>query len=573
MSEINHRAYIISIVAGLAMSFSFYARSLFDSNSALEFAFILKFVLRALFFAACICGLLLLSRRTASDTGFQSPIARYFSMRPKNIFILSAVMILIWIPIIRSMYPFHMGADTIAQLLWGQGYQAFDPSSKQILDGFSMSDHHPFLDTLIYTAFYKLGLLFSNETLGITILCYLTAIFTAFTFSTSCCWLYSHKAPFSLCIGAYLFWCLNPIISMTTQGLVKDMTSMPFFILWLLLFLDCALSNGSQINKPFIRFLNLGLLTLLCSLTRKTLFYVCIPSSILLTIYLLNCFRKSNVDGCSKRSILKIPAISTLSWLLPSLIYLMIIPSFVYPALKIAPGGVQETLSVPIQQVSSVVVNHVDELSSSELETISNVLPISEIGSIYSPDSADPVKDSWNRSASREDTISFLKLWMKLGLRYPMDYLTSIQYIGRFWTFGDFAGDNPGVWWGWSEMGGGMIFPSYAEGTQTLSQQATYSFLYNVLYSTPILGMLFDVAFYTVCIPITCCSIMIYNKEKLSKVLLNYCPMILSLCLLCIVAAYQPRYILNLLFCAPIFLCISFIRENCNRSQCEGSQN
>ena len=54
----------------------------------------------------------------------------------------------------------------------------------------------------------------------------------------------------------------------------------------------------------------------------------------------------------------------------PYLVVGIIVPTFILPALHIAPGESNEILAVPMQQVANVVHDHKDDLSAAEIDKI-----------------------------------------------------------------------------------------------------------------------------------------------------------------------------------------------------------
>lgn len=85
-------------------------------------------------------------------------------------------------------------------------------------------------------------------------------------------------------------------------------------------------------------------------------------------------------------------------------------------------------VSVPVQQVAHVLVNHKDSLPESELATVETVLPIDQVLEDYNPRFADKtVRLFKGKSTGAVSMLSQLgavaKLWFVWGLRYPADYV------------------------------------------------------------------------------------------------------------------------------------------------------
>jgi hypothetical protein len=94
----------------------------------------------------------------------------------------------------------------------------------------------------------------------------------------------------------------------------------------------------------------------------------------------------------------------------------------VVPALGVAPGGIQEALSVPFQQTARYVNEYDDEITDEEKNIISAVLDYEVLLNEYDPEFADPVKNSYNNNATSEELKDYFKLWFKQFLKHPRVY-------------------------------------------------------------------------------------------------------------------------------------------------------
>lgn len=546
----------LCLFLGFVFSASFFGRGVV-SGDGLTAGNVVKVAFGVLAFGAVCFGAfrLLDSRRFAQFGGAFAD--RFFSMRARNVALLSGLILLCWIPTVALMYPFHIGPDTIAQLLWHEGYPVFDPSSREVLEGFSMSDHHPVFDTLLYGAFYDLGSDLGNPVWGMVALCWLQTAFAVVVFGYSCCWLREHGAPFVLCLLALAFWALDPCFPMLFEQVVKDITSMPLFILWTLCFIDVVLAARRRAPLSRGLFAALVVLTLLCALTRKTLLYITVPSLALVAVCLLVAAisaRRRGEQACAGRRTLLVQVLSSCA--VAVLVMMVLLPKVLFPAFGVAPGGVQETISVPIQQVSSVVAHHSSELSEEDMAAISAVLPVEEIPGLYTPGTADPVKDSWNRESSTSDAVRFLATWAKLALRYPADYVSSLAYLGNYVFVGSYCNDIPVVWWGWEGKGGAELFPDYPGGQRTEGQELLQSVVYEGVWgSNRATELLLDTAVYALWIPLFSLALILRRRPANA---LMFVPVLLSCAVLILVPAYQPRYSFNMLFLAPVIFSMPF---------------
>ena len=99
-----------------------------------------------------------------------------------------------------------------------------------------------------------------------------------------------------------------------------------------------------------------------------------------------------------------------------------------------------ETLAVPFQQIGRGIVNE-REISPEDEAFLSEIFYLEEVKNCYRPESADPMKFEAYRYSSgdflEENFGQFLKIWIRLGLRYPGDYLLAwIDETRGYWDGG-----------------------------------------------------------------------------------------------------------------------------------------
>lgn len=107
--------------------------------------------------------------------------------------------------------------------------------------------------------------------------------------------------------------------------------------------------------------------------------------------------------------------------------------------LQVSGGDYTESLSIPLQQVSRVIADGCD-LTEEENELISQVLDIEEVPQLYTNWLSDPIKIEFrsnNTDYFEENVGSYVKLWVKLGLRYPGEYLKAwVDQTKGYWNGG-----------------------------------------------------------------------------------------------------------------------------------------
>ena len=107
--------------------------------------------------------------------------------------------------------------------------------------------------------------------------------------------------------------------------------------------------------------------------------------------------------------------------------------------MEVKEGKFTEALSIPIQQISRVVYEG-KELEDDEILLIEKVISVETIKKIYISYISDPVKGTIADSGSKyieNHKYKYLKLWLKIGKRYPVEYLKAwIEQTKGYWNGG-----------------------------------------------------------------------------------------------------------------------------------------
>lgn len=99
-----------------------------------------------------------------------------------------------------------------------------------------------------------------------------------------------------------------------------------------------------------------------------------------------------------------------------------------------------EALSVPFQQIARVITNN-RPLTQGEEGMLSRIFNLNLIPDLYNPMIADPIKFNAFRQNQREYLLEYwqeyLILYLRLGFRYPMDYLKAwVDQTKGYWNGG-----------------------------------------------------------------------------------------------------------------------------------------
>ncbi len=307
----------------------------------------------------------------------------------KRIFLFVWLFILIsWIPVLLAYYPGILSYDSRSQ-----GIQA-------VLGLSSYSKFHPPIHTaLLQFCIFLGGKLHIQSLLLYSII---QMIFLSFCFSYMIKFLIEMKVKNYIIVLSLLFVSINPIVAIFSIIMTKDVIFSGFF---LLLFIEMLklFTDSSFLKKP-MNWLKIIIMVLMSSLFRNNFIYCFIA------FFLITLFRRD----------LK----AIILFIIPILLF-FIVSDGLYSLLGIKDGNVAEMLSVPIEQISYVVVKHDADISDSNKEMINEYIPYDLIKKYYNPRITDSIKANFKSDKFKEDKVGFLSIWFKLLTKYPSDYISS----------------------------------------------------------------------------------------------------------------------------------------------------
>jgi hypothetical protein len=485
--------------------------------------------------------------RVWSHCSFCKRLFTTFSV--KTVAVVGSIIAACWIPWMILLYPANIAADTVAQLVWARGsFEAWDPSSWEDIPWARMSDQHPWLDTLIYGWFDHLGFMMGNEAYGLYVLAVLQCILCAGSLALLLCYAGGRlHVPWKLCLVGLGWYALVPIFGRLSMSVVKDSTFLPFFFVWVTIFMEYVrrIRRNERLGVwiPTL----LVFLSVLCGLTKKTGLYVTLLTMVIIAI------------------VLRRRLVSCLCIIL-SLAIFSGISAAAFPALRIAPAGKQEVLAIPLQQTANAVLVHGSDMSLQGKKAINRVLicDTSQIRTFLSLQSADSIKDHcFNRQATNADVSRFLLMWVKQGILHPRTYLNATPWLRNPFTMGAIYDEGFYVHWGWADKGGLSILPQYPENQRSRPQQYG-SVLYYAIAKSPVFGLLMSENLYVVWIPLIGIALCILRRR--SGNLLYAVPLILSIPMLLLSPAYQTRYSWSLAYGFFVFLMIPWIHGQTEQS-------
>lgn len=458
---------------------------------------------------------------------------------PRSIITLWCLVTAFWIPYFVAYFPGVYWYDTSWQLM-----EYYDPSVP-------FTDHHPFMMTYLYVGFAHIGkALFNNAIYGLYLLVLVQSLLSTLAIACTACYTGKYNTPWKCRFFIAAFLTFFPIIPMMSMSLAKDTFNTPFFVFFSIAFCELWRTQGEILKSvSFNVFFILDVLAV--SLTKKTGMYI-----IVLALLLLACF-------VVKHWSCKIATIVLGS--VPYLVVGIIVPTFILPALHIAPGESNEILAVPMQQVANVVHDHKDDLSAAEIDKIQQTyhMDIDQLQGAYCWYKADPIK---GQELSSKDVHALITTWMKQLVKHPGDMIAGWGGLSVAWfSFNVASGEERDL---------SMMLPinnskhhyqnieQYIPWTDnTKAGNAIGRFYADTLSATPIFNIIWQKAFWATILP---CAIMFLilrsKKNKLNLLMLNL-PMFITMLVLFAgpisTHTEATRYVLPMLYIIPLFLSLT----------------
>lgn len=383
----------VSIVLGGAVYKTNSISCLFDSGAHIAKT-LLSFLLYTLLAIVICTSLVYIFTNYFSKVNITGK--RWKFLDSKYIFVGCWVFIFLsWLPCYLSYYPGILSYDSNVQTLMARRI-------------WEWTTHHPVIHTFLWKLCLSAGYRLCIEPIVIYALLQMLVL--------SCCLALTIKYLINRGCGnlvfviALCFYAFNPIISIFSFVMTKDV----YFSAFLLLFSVC-LAEMVRDSEQFLKKPVWGLGYVFCGVMSCLLRNNFVYAYILLLPVLFVVLRRE----CRK--------------LLPSLVLPIVISmlctSFVYPLCDIGNGDTKESLSVPMQQLA--LVAETKQLDEQLLDDIHRFIPDT---SVYNPRFADPIKYVFSESEFAENKADFFKLWWDVFLQYPVSYIDAFLSLNiPFW--------------------------------------------------------------------------------------------------------------------------------------------
>lgn len=249
--------------------------------------------------------------------------------------------------------------------------------------------------------------------------------------------------------------------------------------------------------------------------------------------------------------------IRTLSCVAAVLICYLIWHGPVLNALHVEPPDTIEGLTMPVQHVLCAYLKG-GTLTEEEVEMIARVVPIDQVRDYYNPRVFDSVKNfirtSGNQQVIEDNKWEYFKLWIRVGLRNPLQYLVAqVRQTEGYWAYS--VQDYEYVYLEYYMVDNPLGITTQRKLFTYDNELAMYEFLmgfqdlYNRVWS---LGL-------NTWLMVFCIAYMVYNRRNI----MVYVPFIMLLITLLLAAPIYNvfRYAYGLFAAFPILFCYTFGSE------------
>lgn len=391
------RKMVFAVITGILVAFLYVAGSRLDQYDTLnlrDIAFYLRWLI-----GSCIASVLISIIWGCAQGISRSLLSKQEGegqrREPSPLFLhlfYTGVLLFCWLPAFLSIVPGVFSYDAYAE--W-----------EQVKTGM-ITSHHPVLHVLLVGGllewFYQLT---GSYNVGICVYTLLQMFLVANALALTITYMKRRGIRRRARLLTLCFYGLSPVLQLFSICTTKDVL---FSVCELLFMIFVLRLLGEQDSFFAKRRTQVGfVLTALCTMIfRNNGLYIAL---IMLAVLFFFCRRY-------RKKYVLLTAVTLLLY--------GVYAGPLYTLLDVTPGGVEEMLSVPIQQMARVYRYDYDSLDDRELNLLYQVLPRENL-ECYKPTVADPVKSGFDREAFAANRSELFRLWMRWGVRHPLTYINS----------------------------------------------------------------------------------------------------------------------------------------------------
>lgn len=317
--------------------------------------------------------------------------------------LLAGIIFVAWIPCYLAYYPGIFSYDIIIQTRQAMGIE-------------ELTRFHPPLHTFLWKLCLSLEEGIGGNALVIYSLVQMIAMSCAFAYVLR--FLAKRGCSNGMMLGALLYFALNPVIAIFSFVPTKDATLTIFLTLYLVELCDYV-TGDQEPRKSIGRNVRLIMFAVISCLLRNNMIYAIIFAGVAMIVICRKMWKQM------------------LIWCVSILMSFLLINGPIYTILGVGEGSSGEMLSVPLQQLASVVYYHGEELSEADVNSLAEFLPVEELAQRYNFRLADPVKETFDSAEFDRRPMKFVKLWWSFLTKYPVEYVDAFLNLNLPYWYPD----------------------------------------------------------------------------------------------------------------------------------------
>lgn len=409
----------------------------------------------------------------------------------------------------------------------------------QLLHFKQYSNHHPFYHTQIIHIMISLGLrLFGNMSAATALYSVFSILVMSGCFAYTIYTIYQLKRSIKAAVLALLIYLLMPYQIKYSYTMWKDV----FFGAAVLVFAVGAFRVFEKVGKHE----RINYAVMLCGAFGMTLLRSNGLIAFVATVIVFALLFRDRY----KKTILAFAGI---------IVFAFVLKHPVLTALNVKQPDTVESLSIPIQQIARVITDGM-ELTSEQQELLSNVVKIEDVPDNYKSYISDPIKNLirnfGNKEYINENKTEFIKLYVKLGLEHPREYIRGwIDQTKGYWNGGY-------SYWIWGQG----VYDNLAGIEADVNSKAAekvwqdYLRLFMAKTSNPLLLLFVSIGFNTWLVLISAFSALI--RKDFSAFFVSVPTIMVIATLLIATPVYSEfRYAYAMFCCLPFIVYVSFMKK------------
>ena len=437
-------------------------------------------------------------------------------------FKVASFIFICWLPYLIVYYPGAPTYDVSIMLKQFFGYQ-------------TLTNHHPYLQTLLIGIFVQTGHYFGSAALGVFlyIMLQISAFIMVVAYMANL--LKNIGIPEKIIRIPVCIYAFVPIFPLYAVSIGKNI-NFAIAVLLLTVFLLEVLKNPSLFVHNTPKMVLLAVVLLLICLFRN--------EGILFLIGFFLCFiclaQKYRTVFCG---------IFASVLLLAALWFKCFLPVF-----GVQNGSSAEALSIPFMQTARCVYYYGDEMTEEEIESIDRILQFDTLAERYSPEISDDVKIGFNEDVTDEELWEYLKVYFHQFLKHPITYVDAVLNKSYGYLYPDDRGKSKS-YWAVSVRYPDLDNHEFKFRPEFLNKiSGSTQKIWEEFRNIPLLGYTTSVGFYYWC---TFLSMFFVMRFKSRRLLYVFVPAMISLfvCVASPVNAYF-RYGLSVVFAVPFYAVI-----------------